>query len=355
MSRPDENLIRDADLRAQLEEHRGKFAFNTMVSHLVDVQAKRDLAAEKAEARKTELATMPRDRRKRAIIREVFENEGPAPDHLRFMHSVLAICGLPYRRLAAGTVEYERKQGRMALVVQAGKLRTPSGERVQQPIPYGPKARLLMAHLSTDAVRQNSATIEIADSLSAFMRDMGFAVTGGSKGTIHAFKEQINALAACSMEVSAWDGVRSSTIKGAPFSKIDVWMPSNPDQRMLWPSTITFSQDFFDELKRHALPMDVRALKAFAGSARKLDMLFWLSYRLKNNATKLNLSWHALQLQFGDNIGRERDFRARFALDMEHIRQVFPKLPVDLTEDGLVLHEADPTVLSLPRPKTKKR
>ena len=45
--------------------------------------------------------------------------------------SVLAICGLPYTRQPLEIREFERRQGRMSLVVEAGKLRNPeTGDRI---------------------------------------------------------------------------------------------------------------------------------------------------------------------------------------------------------------------------------
>ncbi len=165
--------------------------------------------------------------RRRTIIREVIETEGPSPDNLRFIHSALAICGLPYRRPAADVREFERKQGRMSVLVEAGKARLPDGSRVAQPLPWGPKARLIMAHLSTEAIRQQSPTVEIADSLTGFMREMGFERTGGPRGNIAPFKEQIQALAVCRMEISAWDGKRAATIDTKPFERLEVWLSDN--------------------------------------------------------------------------------------------------------------------------------
>ncbi|WP_239510413.1 replication protein RepA, partial [Klebsiella pneumoniae] len=66
--------------------------------------------------------------------------------------------------------------------------------------------RLVLLHLCTEAVRQRSPEIEVARSLSGFMREMGFAVTGGERGTIRQFKEQLNRLAACTMQIGLWDG-----------------------------------------------------------------------------------------------------------------------------------------------------
>ena len=109
---------------------------------------------------------------------------------------------------------------------------------------------------------------------------MGFPVTGGKNGTLTSFKSQVNALAACHMRIGVWDGMRAKTVSTQPFSSIDVWFPTSAEQKMLWPSTITFSHEFYSTLVSHALPVNIEAVQVFAGSPRKLDLLFWLGYRL---------------------------------------------------------------------------
>ena len=352
----DESLIRDADLLAQLEESRGKFAFDIQRRVLIASQRQRDAEREAIQQKAAKLAAMPRDTRRRAEIRDVFENEGPSPENLRFMHSVLAICGLPYRQLPEGVLEFERTQGRMGLVVTAGKLRAPDGRRMQQPVPYGPKARLLLAHLTTQAILTQSPEIELADTLTGFLRDMGFPATGGKAGTLHAFKTQLNALFACRMEISSWDGHKSTTIKAEPFDSVEVFFSDNPDQKSLWASTIRFSDRMFAGLVKHAIPMDIRALRAFQGSARKLDLLYWVGYRLHNIKAPLTITYKALAEQFGDGYARQVDFERAFARDIAHLQEVFPRLPVKLTDQGLKIDKADPSVLMLPAPsKVRKR
>jgi hypothetical protein len=182
---------------------------------------------------------------------------------------------------------------------------------------------------------------------------MGFAVTGGKNGTIDSFKRQVNALAACSMRIGVWDGDRSKTINTQPFTSIDVWFPTSADQRMLWPSTITFSQDFYATLTKHALPVNVHAVRAFAGSPRKLDMLFWLGYRLNTLNKTLSISWEALQEQWGTGYARATNFRRDFAQEIAEIKEVFPKLPVKVTEQGFTISPGTAEVLAIPS-KLKK-
>lgn len=335
--------IRDGDLLAELDVARGSPGYTFKRMELAQKQASRD-----------KLAALSRDARRRELVRRNLTDTPTASDDLRHIHSVIAMCGLPYSRQPVEVREYERKQGRMSLVVEAGKLRNPeTGNRIEQPLPFGPKARLLLMHVCSEAIRQKSPTIEIADSLTGFIRDMGFPVTGGKKGTLHAFKEQINALAACKLSVGMWDGRHAVEFQAMPFSRIDVWLPTSPDQMMLWPSTLTFSIDFYSTLAKHAMPIRAEAVRAFAGSARKLDMYFWFSYRLYALKAPTTISWDALAGQFGGDYGRQRDFRRCFADDLKDVLDVFPKLPVTLSEEGMEVSPAGQDILALP-PLRKK-
>lgn len=349
MGMHDESLIRDTDLMDRLEAARGKPMFDIMVGHLIHAQKERDEEKVKADARKAELAALPRDARRRAIIREVIEMDGPSPDNLRFMPTPLAICGLPYRRPPDGQQEFCREQGSMRVVVTPGKVTDPNGKRIQQSIPWGPKARLIIAHLSTEALKNRSPIIETAASFTSFLRDMGFDRRGGERGNIKPFKEQLQALAACRMEIAVWDGKKSATVDVKPFNKMQLWFADNTDQQSLWPTTIQFSGDFYAQLEKHALPVDVRALRAFSNSARKLDLLLWITYRITRLEKHLVLDWTPLKGQFGEGFARDRAFRAQLADDLASVLELFPKLPVKLTDRGLEMDPADAKALAIPR------
>jgi hypothetical protein len=350
MSKHDESRIRDADLRAKLDGMAvGSIGYSSLVGVLTQSQEKRDADAKAAASRKAELAAMPREKRRRAVVREVIETDGPSPEYLRYMPTPLAICGLPYKQLPEGQIEYERSQGRMAVSVTAGKLRAPNGQRVQQPVPYGPKARLIMAHLATEAKRNNSPIVETSESLSGFMLDMGFDPRGGKNGNIEPFKEQLRALAACSMQISAWDGKRSGQINVQPFKKMELWFSDNPAQQSLWPTRISFSQDFFNELQEHALPIDVRVLRALSNSARRLDLMMWVTYRITRLNAPLVLDWKPLTQQFGEGYTEGRFFRRDFANDVAALKEIFPKVPLKLTERGLEMEPADAAALLIPK------
>lgn len=299
-----DNAIRDVDLLVELEKARGGFAFDMTQRMLAARQTERD-----------RIATMAPAKRRRAEIAKRLENPPTIAD-LRHIHSTLAIAGLPYERLPEGTHQFARKQGNMALDVMAGSLRDQNGNLLQQPVPYGPKARLVLMHLCSEAIQQKSATIEIAETFTGFVRDMGFSDSGGRKGPLTAFKEQLNALAACTMRLSAWNGQSVRTKAFVPLENIELWLSSDPNQRSLWPSTVTFSTAMFDSLSRHALPLNKHVLKAFAGSSRKLDIYAWLSWRMYNLDDPLTLSWQNLYDQFGGQNTDPHGFKRHFKADL---------------------------------------
>lgn len=349
--------IRDPDLVATVEKARGSVAYKAALAVARTDQDRRDRTREderRAQAVRADVVEarlrLTRDARRRDAVREVIENEPALPENIQHLHSVLALCGLPYREPKDAT-HFFREYGRNTLAINAGRLTNPaSGEMQLQGLPYGPKARLLLLHLCTEAVKQRSPKIEVAGSLSGFIRDMGFPVTGGDRGTLKQFKEQLNRLAACSMQIGLWDGTRASTLNVPPFRQMDVWLPLNvhPDQGILWSSTITFQTDFFDNLLQHALPVDIRAARAFAGSARKLDLLFWVGYRLSRLERPLRLTWDNLYKQFGCENASIRSFRQEFRKDVSHLTEVFPRLRLTLDENGMQLLPSDPKDLLVP-------
>ena len=70
------------------------------------------------------------------------------------------------------------------------------------------------------------------------------------------------------------------------------------------------SDEFFESLRRHALPL-IRALQR---NARGLDIYTWMAHRLPRVRGQKGdfVSWKALQGQFGADMKRVRDFKRRF-------------------------------------------
>lgn len=302
------------------------------------------------QVRRDTLNALPPVKRRRAMIsRDIAENIGTSRDNLRHVHSVLAICSLPYTRLPEEKRVWNAKQGRMYLTVTAGRLMGPDGNWQDQPVPYGTRARMMMMHVCSEAIRTNSSTIHIEDTLCGFIRALGYSPTGGKNGTITSFKQQINALAACNMQIGWKDGRHGKTLNASPFSQTTVELfTDNPDQRTLWPTELKLSHDFFTSLSKHALPVSTHAMRAFANSPRKIDLIWWLGYRMYSADEDIHLSWENLKDQWGTRYNRVTNFKRDLAQEIADIKHVFPKLPVFLNEKGCTIHPGSSEVLAVP-------
>ena len=272
----------------------------------------------------------------------------PEPEELAFLHAVLAQCSLPYREPPQGARDYIRESGRVGLIVSSGYLMDPISKKPKlQGIPYGAKPRLLMIHLCTEAVRRKSPRIEVAGSMSAFMKELGLSVSGGKNGSIAMFKEQLNRLAAARLQLIMSFDDRASVMNPAPLIKqFDVWFPTDHRQRMLWPSEVTLSQDFFETLQQHALPIDPRSIRALQNSARALDTYTWLAHRLPRVRKKSGdrVSWQALQGQFGPDISDIKNFKRDMVQALKQALTVYPRARVEQVDGGLLLKKSAPPI-----------
>jgi len=274
---------------------------------------------------------------------------GGDADDIAFIHALLAQTGMPYRE--PHSREYIRTNGRASMVLQAGYLLDPETRKpVAQGLPYGAKPRLLMAHLCTEAVRRQSPTVPIGDSMSAFMRELGLKVTGGKKGSVGRFKSQLNRLAASRMQLLFDRGDRATTLNPAPvISQYDVWFPGDSRQRVLWPSEITLSGGFYDSLLERALPLDPRAVRGLQHSARGLDIYFWLVHRLPRvkQANGAKVSWAALHNQFGPDVTDNKTFRRAFKAALRQALAVYPTARVEAEDGGLRLFSSPTAVRTI--------
>lgn len=270
------------------------------------------------------------------------------PEELAFLHTVLAQCGLPYREPANGARDYIRENGKASLIISSGHLIDPKTKRpTLQGIPYGAKPRLLMLHLCTEAVRKQSPVIHVSESMTAFMRALGLKVSGGSHGSIGQFKEQLNRLAAARIQLLMNFEGGATVLNPSPIiHRFDVWFPSDPDQRMLWPSNITLSSEFYETLTKHALPLDPRGIRALQHSARALDAYTWLAHRLPRVKSRTGdfVSWAALHQQFGPDLADYRAFKRQMLIALKQAMAVYPKAGVEQVEGGLKLKRSAPPI-----------
>jgi hypothetical protein len=260
--------------------------------------------------------------------------EGP-PDQPDFLHTVLCQVGLPRR--ATPEVRFERRNGLASLLIEAGSLY--SGHKWhQQPLPYGPKPRLALVHISTEAVRTKSRVIETGRSLHDFMRRLGIGTNGREYKN---FRQQMRALSACRMSL----GYGNTTLDAKPIEKFSTWTALE-DQLALDDGVIELTPNFYESLIDSAVPLDPRALACLQGSSLALDIYTWLSHRL-HRVTRMTgdrVTWSNLAEQFGQEYNDIKDFKKTFQRALISVRAVYPDARLDEVRGGYILLPSKPPV-----------
>lgn len=259
------------------------------------------------------------------------------PDRIDFLHSLLCQTGLPRRRTPDRV--FERRNGHASILAEAGSLWDGSAW-VEQPLPYGATARLIMVHVSSEAVRTRSRTVEIGVSTRQFLTTLGMRSSGGRRGSYAALTRQMRALAACRLTLGMHVEGRAVTLDAKPIRRFDAWLHQDSSQRTLWPGTLELSQEFYATLIEHAVPLDPRALAALRHSSLALDIYAWLAHRLRRvtKAGGTRLSWRNLADQFGQEYTTTKDFKKQFRRAMRQALMVYPDARVSEVIGGVVLY-----------------
>jgi len=257
---------------------------------------------------------------------------------LGFMARALVQASMPHKKPAG--VEFARTNGTFTLSMWA-----PS----KVGLPYGSIPRMLMAWLTTEAVRTKQRQLLLGESLSAFMQDLDMVPTGGRWGTITRLREQSRRLFTTSISCFYEDEHREAEIGFRVVDKHVLWWePKDPDQTSLFDSFVVLSEAFFKEVIANPVPVDMRALKALKKSPLSLDIYCWLTYRMSYLKERIEIPWAALQLQFGADYATHahgvRDFKRAFLRELRKVRAVYGQAKVEDGRVGLVLKPSTPHI-----------
>jgi replication initiator protein len=269
---------------------------------------------------------------------------GAPPERIDFLHTIQCQCGIPYRNPGSDVREWDRKQGSALLRIEAGSAIDPrTGEFVKLGLPYGEKPRLVLIHLASEAVRNSSAVVDVEDSMTAFARSLGIEPNGQQ---LTSLKDQLARLASSTVRMGIIEEGRAVQVNTQIVSAFDLWFPKQADQRVLWPSTVRLSEEYFQSLGRHAVPLDHRAVAALSSSSMALDVYVWLAQRLHRIPTgkPQMITWAAVYEQFGQGFARVRDFRRRFLQTLTHVKSTYPTARIGHNEVGVTLEHSAPPV-----------
>jgi len=257
---------------------------------------------------------------------------------LGYMARAFVQATLPHRKIEGN--EFVRTNGHFTLTMLA-----PSAIG----LPYGSIPRLLLAWLSTEAVKTKQRELVLGDSLSAFMRQLDLVPTGGRWGTITRLREQTKRLFTTYINCTYSDIDKFQTGNRLIVEDAAIWWnPKQPGQTALWESTVLLAESFYQEVIASPVPLDMRALKSLRSSPMALDLYCWLTYRMSYLKRHTEIPWGALQAQFGANYptttrGR-LDFKRNLLKHMGKIHAVYKEANVFPGDKGLILRPSRPHI-----------
>jgi hypothetical protein len=273
------------------------------------------------------------------VIRTAVEIEQEDPLEIVYQHSLFCQVALPRRRPEGRIFERSYRDGLVRM--ETGVL-FDGFRMVEQPLPAGPKPRLALCHLNSEAVKTRCPVVEVDRSARKFMERLGLNTDGGSSYSL--FKREMKALAACRMTLGFGGKEHPTTVDSKPIRRFEAWLGRDGSQLALWPGIIELSQEYFESLLEHAVPLDPRAMSALAHSAMALDAYSFLARRLFTLEKSVKVTWHQFHKQFGHEYRDWRNFKKEFLEAIRAALAVYPSAKVEEVTGGLLLKPSLPPV-----------
>ena len=263
-----------------------------------------------------------------------------------FMARLMTLCSLP-RTDPGARLQYKRQNGPYKLVMIAGG---------DNKLPYGNLPRLLLAWVSTEAVRTKERELVLGLSLAAFMRQLGMSSdSGGNRSDRTRLRTQADRLFNAHVQLIYEVPGHKTTASSAIADRTELWWDyRKPDQQTLWQSRIILGEAFFNEIVAHPIPLDMRILKEMRRSSLGLDLYMWLSYKVFTLYTRTKkserLSWERLYRQFGADTEKAkdkyviRDFRKDVLREIKKLKICWPSLDVATLKGCLEIRPCPPSI-----------
>ena len=276
---------------------------------------------------------------------EIHREPTPSNKALAFAARQLVQATLPHQEPKGSPPEWYRSNGNFTLSIRPG-FETDAKTRERRCIgyPYGSIPRLLLFWMTTEAVRNQSRSLELGRTLSSFMRQLGLDPSrGGPRSDARRLRDQMKRLFRSSISFEHLTDDQESWVNINVTSKGILWWDplDHPDQQNLFQSEIELTPEFYQAITAHPVPIDLRALRALKNSPLALDLYAWLNYRTyrvnqRNRMTKV--TWRQLKSQLGADISDPRNFARHVKVALQKVYALYPALNVEAVRGGIVIH-----------------
>ena len=260
-----------------------------------------------------------------------------------FMARMMALCSLP-RTNPGNRKEYIRHNGPYTLAMTAG---------VNNKLPFGNFPRLILAWVCSEAVKTQSRVLILGASLADFMRTLGVYSSGG--GREHTkLRNQMRRLFNAYVQLIYEDKLGEASVNAVIARRTEFWWNERkPNESSLWESKIELSEDFFNEIITHPVPIDMNILTAMKRSSLGLDLYLWLVYRTFPLRAPQPITWRQVYRQFGAHPDKAsdrvtvRNFQRKVLRELKKIKLAWPGFNYSTAPGVLILLPSTPTIAPL--------
>ena len=214
-------------------------------------------------------------KRRTKLIYEAFQEE---PDDREMLFQAAAMCQVYFPRREPDLQPHEpweQRSGKSILYITPQPFPDPvTGEKTYSGLPYGPKARVLLANLNTIAIQKQSRTIQIANNPAKFLKDIGLTDGGNQLSVI---QDQMHRLSNCVLRTFYLDE-QEQTGETVPIV--------TRTKRNQWASQITLSEEYYTQfrLQKRTLPPCRTTLRL------SIYTVFWPTACTASRTTSRNFS-----------------------------------------------------------------
>lgn len=247
-----------------------------------------------------------------------------------YVHPAMCLTTLPHRRRPVNEI-WNRSNGPVTLTIQ------PTADRHGRyhGVPYGPKARLILLYLQTEAIKSGCRQIELGASMRGWLNRMSISIGGKNMSEVREQSKRIER-ALISVAYEDMDGVstwQDTIIRGS--------FEAERDREIM---AVELSETFYNAIKDRPVPVSEAAIRALGERAMALDIYIWLAYRLHALNRPVSVSWKALHAQFGAATQQVKHWKARFVRDFEGAIAAYPSARAELTDYGVRLAPSPPPI-----------
>jgi hypothetical protein len=275
----------------------------------------------------------------------------PDKTEAAFMARQLVQATLPHKN-PSDVPLWKRTNGNLTLAIQPG-MDVMTGKSYGYP--YGTIPRLLLFWITSEAVKTKNRRLELGNSLTKFMRELGLNPDNGrgKRSDARRLRGQMERLfrARISFDQSTPGKKAWLDMQVAPEGVL-WWDEKQPDQPTLWDSWIQLGEKFFEAITAAPVPVDMRALKALKRSPLALDLYAWATYtafQTQKTGQSRRISWELLHGQMGGEYDDIKDFGKKARLALRKVQAVYPVLGLEFEKGGVRVLPCNPAVTVKPK------